>query len=217
MTRNSWSYRLAFRIPKGTLLQVALMVCFAIPAVAQTELVTNDEGRTWLYSREAMLLDKSMGSQLMNLSSVEANYIKILDFVDPEYPGVPSYVVFGDANHNGKVEMYRGIYVSENQAFTRVYEFDSDMSYTITDIPFYAVPWALGDIDGNGLSELVVQSGDPFPGPNGYLRIYESPDPNSFPSVLKQEFTLPNRKVVYHAVLVQRKMDFRGSVDCEHS
>jgi len=186
----------------------SVLLCFAchLQALAGNEMISQDGGRTWSYPKEPALVSKSRGS-LENLSGIQANYIKILDFSDPQFSNVATDVVFGDANHNGKIEMYRGIYVSETQAFTRVYEFNNDLTYTTTDLQFYAVPWALGDIDKNGLADIVVQSGDLGLGGNGYLRVYEAPNPNSFPSVLKQEIILPGRKVFYYARIVDADAD----------
>lgn len=202
----------AFRLLKGALEALILVLVFSAGARAQSELITNDDGCTWFYSQEPTLLNKvGSGSDLANLTAVEANYVKFFDFVDPEFPRYPYPVVFGNADHDGKIEMYRAIYVSENQAFTRVYEFDKDMNYTVSDLPFYGVPWDIGDIDGNGLTDLVVQSGDPELGV-GYLRIYESPDEDSYPSELKAEVILPGRQIEYRARLTDTDGDGNGEV-----
>lgn len=170
---------------KTLLLLVIFLFSISIIHAQEAGFMTNDEGRTWFFSYEPTIAEKSTNLEEFNSEQIQANYIKIFDFVDPQFPNYPFPVVFGDANKNGKIEMYRGIYVSSNNAFTRVYEFDTELNYSITDLPFYGIPWALGDIDGNGLADLVIQSGDPGSGGSGYLRVYESTSPNSFPTVLK--------------------------------
>jgi hypothetical protein len=176
---------------------------------AQGDYISNDEGMTYLLTQEAFASDSSFTQE--NPDDV-ASYIKILDFVDPQYPRYPYPIVFGDGDHDGKIEIYRAIYVSSNNKFMRVYEFDIDLNYTITDIQYYGIPWAIGDIDGNGKSDLVIQSGDPGLYGNGYLRVYESPDAFSFPSVLKSEITLQDRKVYYYGKIVDTDSDGKKEV-----
>jgi hypothetical protein len=176
---------------------------------AQGDYISYDDGMTYILNQEAQSSDSSFTQE--NPDNV-ASYIKILDFVDTQYPRYPYPIVFGDGDHDGKIEIYRAIYVSSNNKFMRVYEFDIDLNYTITDIQYYGIPWAIGDIDGNGKSDLVIQSGDPGLGGNGYLRIYESPDAFSYPSVLKSEITLPGRKVEYRAKIVDTDSDGKKEV-----
>jgi hypothetical protein len=97
----------------------------------------------------------------MSPSSGATNFIKAGDIDDID--GSPYiWQVFGDANHNGKIEYYRDVYVSSTSWFFRVYEIASDLSYTVTTLPITVsgLPWDLGDTDGNGLMELITQWGD---------------------------------------------------------
>lgn len=91
----------AFRLLKGALEALILVLVFSAGARAQSELITNDDGCTWFYSQEPTLLNKvGSGSDLTNLTAVEANYVKFFDFVDPEFPRYPYPVVFGNADHD---------------------------------------------------------------------------------------------------------------------
>lgn len=116
-----------------------------------------------------------------------------------EYNGRYSdVVVIGDVNRDGNLEIYNPIYTSNpdtQNIFVR--EYDGFEEISCARLPYYAVPWDIGDIDQNGLADMVVQSGDPGMGGNGYLRIYEQTNPNSYPDNLIANLTLPGIKV-YH-------------------
>ena len=177
----------------------------------EEDYVSNDEGKTWhldlgVYAEDSSYTEEFSG----NISS----YIRILDLVDSQYPKYPYPLVFGDADHDGKIEMYRGIYASAQNNFMRVYEFNEDLSYTTTDLQYYGIPWAIGDIDDDGNADLVVQSGSGTGqcDGNGYLRIYESNNANSLPTSLTAELVFPGRKNQYYAKLVDTDQDGKGEV-----
>lgn len=175
---------------------------------AQVDYVTSDSGRTYQFVPDTS--SEYWESQTIDNTS---QYIKILELEDNEYPiGGLAVYCFGDANHNGKIEMYRGITSQGSPIGIRVYEFDSDLSYTVTDLSYYGLTWELTDIDNNGKADLIIQTGEPGLGGNGYLRIYESQDAYSFPSLLKYQVTIQGAKVVYYPRIVDTDLDGKKEV-----
>ena len=157
------------------------------------------------------------GTEIVDSNSTEgatsniASYIRILELIDNQYPKNPFPLVFGDADNDGKTEMYRGIYISEQNNFMRVYEFDENLNYITTDLEYYGIPWAIGDINGNGKTDLIIQTGDVQSG-YGYLRVYESVDSSSYPTELISEISLFGRLVEYRARLVDADNDGKKEV-----
>jgi hypothetical protein len=163
--------------------------------------IPDKEGRVW--KREININNDSINfDKTLNDLSVYECVQQI-----PEW-NVETPFTSADADHDGKIEIYIG---DPNNGTIKVYEFDKELNYTIEILHFYGVTWATGDIDNNGLVELVIQAGDPGIYGNGYLRIYESPDPHSLPSRLKAELVFPERKVEYWAYV--KDLDNDGKQD----
>ncbi|MCF8242348.1 MAG: T9SS type A sorting domain-containing protein [Melioribacteraceae bacterium] len=167
---------------------------------AQENYATNDGGRTYYQS-----YDIEMDTIESQPSSSEYLLVK-------EVLGLQTPMAFGDADHDGNLEVY--FPSSGANPVLRVWEFNDDLSYAEFDLPYYGFPWDVGDIDDNGLIDLVVQGGDHggICEGNGYLRIYESPNAHSFPTVLKDEVVMPGRKLSYHAKIVDTDKDGKKEV-----
>jgi tetratricopeptide (TPR) repeat protein len=171
-------------------------------------MLTNDDGRTFYTSCE---------DGVLNITNPAVSDLTITDYelIHELIAGgseVQSTRVFGDANHNGLTEMYVPIFkMSPGIGYINVYEFDENMNYTYEQLEFYGQVWAVGDINGNGLTNLIVQSGDPYYAPNAYLRIYESPDPSSLPTSLIQEIILPGKKGFFYASI--EDIDLDGNIE----
>ena len=59
--------------------------------------------------------------------------------------------------------------------------------------------WDIGDINNNGLTDIIVQHGDEGPFGSGYLQIWESQYPNTFPTELLNSVELEDKKGFYYA------------------
>lgn len=116
-------------------------------------------------------------------------------------------VIVADLNHDGNLEIYDPVYPD-----LRVREYNDFNQISDIQLPYYAVPWDWGNINFNDLMDIVVQSGDPGMGGNGYLRIYEQRCPCSYPDSLIAEIVLPDRKVVYHAQYTDLDQDGKYEV-----
>lgn len=137
------------------------------------------------------------GLALANPTAAEDTYVQKARYVG-RYSDL---IVIKDTNHNGNLETFDPIYTSSpdtQHIFVR--EYDNDFrQVSSTRLGFYGIPWAIDDLDNDGLLEMVVQSGDPGLGGNGYLRVYKQRNANSYPDNLIQEIVLPDKKVVYFA------------------
>lgn len=92
------------------------------------------------------------------------------------YPIGYGYVAFGDSDHDLKNEAI--IYVNDNYTYHyRILEEQGGNVYSDEYSGPELIPYAVGDFDGDGLSDLVGQSGD-------RLYVYESLDANSYPTRL---------------------------------
>jgi hypothetical protein len=92
------------------------------------------------------------------------------------YPTTNGYVAFGDSDHDLKNEAV--LYVNDNFTYHyRVLENEGDNQYSDEYSGAELIPYALGDFDGDGLTDLVGQEGD-------RLYVYESVDAHSYPTRL---------------------------------
>lgn len=137
------------------------------------------------------------------------------DYVERAYftGRYPDQIIIYDANHDGNLEIYNPIYINDpdtQNVFVREYNGYQPISFT--KLPFYGIPWDIGDIDQDGLIDMVVQSGDPGMGGNGYLRIYEQTYPCGYPDNLIAQVVLPDRKVVYYAKYTDLDQDGKNEV-----
>jgi hypothetical protein len=105
-----------------------------------------------------------------------------LDLIAQISPTNYNEVVFGDTDHDGHNEVI--IYIEQNyNFFYRILEEQGDNVYTDEYTGVSLIPYATGDLDGDGKSDLVGQ--------DGYnLYIYESLDEHSYPTRLA--WTSPN-------------------------
>lgn len=67
-------------------------------------------------------------------------------------------------------------------------------------------------MDNNGCFELVIQTGDPGMTGNGYLKLYESPDPHHLPRDLKDSLVFPDRKVEYNVYVYDTDKDGKQEI-----
>jgi len=176
---------------------------------SQCEMLTDDGGRTYYTSCE---------DGVINITDPPVSDLTITDYemifeLIPGDDGVQGTRAFGDANHNGLSEMYVPVFKEiPGIGYIFVYEFDENMNYTYSQLPFYGQVWAVGDINDNGLTDMVIQSGDPFGMPNAYLRIYESPDLNSYPTELIEEIILPSKKAFFYAYIEDMDKDGKKEI-----
>lgn len=133
-----------------------------------------------------------------NSTETITGYEVIEEISVDSFEGIVS--VIGDANHNGLPEIYIPTFnVISNYYEIKVYEFDENLNYTLTVLAINGWIWDIGDINNNGLIDIIVQAGDVEPGTNGYLQIWESLDQFSFPTEKIADITLPNKKGFYFA------------------
>lgn len=85
---------------------------------------------------------------------------------------------FGDADHDGRREICAVVYDNASQWYhTRFIEHQGGNVYTTeAEVPYY-YPFAMGDFDGDGLSDVLAQAG-------AFLQIFESSSPGGFPDHL---------------------------------
>ena len=92
-----------------------------------------------------------------------------------------------DVNHNGKEELICGMYYSFLEHFLSYWEVKNDTFVLLyKDTSKYECNFDIKDIDRDGKTEIVATVYNPEDW-NIYLRIWESPDEHSFPSVLEWE------------------------------
>ncbi len=177
-------------------LSVLIIIVFSYENIfAQCDYFSDDGGRTYFYGCTE---DGYQGAPPVSNPTI-TEYEIISEVTLTNFS--KSSRIFGDANHNGLQEMYVPYYESENIKEIHIYEFDENMNFTIYDLPFYGMVWDIGDINNNGLTDIVVHDGDPAFEPNAYLRIYESPDYNSFPTNLIEEIVIPTKKKYFYATI----------------
>jgi hypothetical protein len=122
---------------------------------------------------------------------IKAEYLK-----QAEYDGrFSEFVTIGDADNDGFLEIYDPCYLDDS-VMTIVREYQG-FQFQAIHLDYYALPWDLGDINNNGLIDLVAQTGDPGIGGNGYLQIYEQKSPNQFPDSLIAQVVLPGVKITH--------------------
>ncbi|MFC1572650.1 FG-GAP repeat domain-containing protein [Candidatus Eisenbacteria bacterium] len=99
-----------------------------------------------------------------------------LEQVAEIYPNFYRAMTFGDTDHDGKGEVI--VLASEAGEFGfRIQEEQGDNIYLDECSGPFLIPYATGDLDGDGRGEIIGQTGM-------YIQIYESPDDTSHPSIL---------------------------------
>lgn len=92
-------------------------------------------------------------------------------------PAGGGLLVFGDSDHDGRIEVVL-MWRDANFNFSyRIHERQDDESYPEVHRGVFLYPLAMGDPDGDGKTDLIGQTGD-------LLQIYESPTPSDHPSLL---------------------------------
>lgn len=130
---------------------------------------------------------------------LSAEYIK-----KSEYDGRYGYhgVVSGDVNGNGLTEIYSPVYIFQVPDTQSIFVREYDANFNLVNetlLPFYGLSWDIGDINQNGLVDIVIQTGDPGMGGNAYLRIYEQSNPESYPDYLIANITLSGKKILHYS------------------
>ncbi|MEZ4648976.1 MAG: VCBS repeat-containing protein [Candidatus Eisenbacteria bacterium] len=115
-------------------------------------------------------------------------------------------VAFGDTDHDAKNEiiLYNG---SNGDFHFRVLEDQGDDTYTEEYAGPSLIPYAVSDLDGDGLSEVIGQDGN-------WIYVYESPDVSSHPTLLAWRSPLLENIVGYTAV---GDTDRDGKMEIIHS
>ncbi|MBI2633525.1 MAG: VCBS repeat-containing protein, partial [Parcubacteria group bacterium] len=123
------------------------------------------------------------------------------------------YVAFVDANKNGKIESYETFYEDNKNNGIIVKEWKKDFTYvTIDTLKYYGIVYYAGDINNNGLIDIVIQTGDIGFGGNGYLQVWEQETPTSLPTRKIDQLTFPERKVLFFAQYVDLNQDGRQEI-----
>ena len=116
------------------------------------------------------------------------------------YTELNQYRSFGDVNGDGIVESYSPTWNVELGIYgTLVREWNHDFTFRNVDtLEAYGACWDVGgDVNGNGLKELLVQNGDIFG--NGFLTLYEQETPTSWPTRRIATLVFPGKQVIYYA------------------
>lgn len=85
-------------------------------------------------------------------------------------------IAFGDTDHDGRNELLLAVSTIEEFSF-RILEYQADWTYREEFVGPYLNPYAVGDLDQDGRSDVVGQYGN-------VLRVYESADASSYPTTL---------------------------------
>jgi hypothetical protein len=166
---------------------INLLVNLQVNCISQ-EWISYDGGRTYYYGLPNQINEQP--PPLFDSNKTITDY-EILTSFETQFMGVND--ISGDADHDGNIELYFRKQTAQGFSIF-VYEFDGDLNYTITDLGIDGIVWDIGDINNNGLIDILVQYGDSDPGTNGYLRVYESLNIGTLPNNLIHEVILPNCK-----------------------
>jgi hypothetical protein len=99
-----------------------------------------------------------------------------LEIVAQIYPCLYQQIAFGDTDHDGHNEAI--LYVNDDSTFHyRILEEEGNDVYSDEYSGDSLVPYATGDLDGDGKSELIGQFG-------AYVYVYEATDDHSYPTRL---------------------------------
>lgn len=161
---------------------LAVIAALLMVVITASGLIAQQSGQIYslpCYYKGKIIPDGILDLSYPNASSVSGDSLRLIASLPAE--GGYNRLLMYDCNHNGKLDfIYRGsgskLYFIENQG--------SDVFTVVDSISgLFYIPLAVGDFDGDSLTDLAVQEGN-------YVRILESSSMGTFPKNIVWSFNL---------------------------